>query len=75
MKLKYSPIRAALVQKVQILDEQTEKRHDDTLPFVRCAGGSPHGRLERRSVAVEVTGRVHLVLENHEFGRLRFRPL
>lgn len=69
------PIGTALVQEVQILHQQTEKRNDDALPLIGGAGRSPHGRFQCRPIAVEVAGRIHLVFQHHEFGRLNFGPL
>nr|CAD7603031.1 unnamed protein product [Timema genevievae] len=65
----------ALVEKVEVLDEQREEGNDDALSLISGSCGPPHGGLQGGPVAAEVGGGVHLVFKDGEFGRLHFAPL
>jgi len=69
------PVGAALVEEVEVLDEQREEGHDDALALVLGAGRAPHGRLQRRPVAAKVGRRIHLMFQDRELGRLHLLPL
>lgn len=73
--MEYSLVGATFVEEVEILDEQGEERYDYPLPLVSCPRGPPHGCLQSRSVAAEVGGGIHLVLQDRELGRLDLAPL
>jgi len=48
------PIGTALVEKVQVFDEEGEEGNDNPLPLVFGSGRAPHGRFQRGPVAAEI---------------------
>ena len=62
------PGGAALVDEVEVLDEQREEWDDDALPLVGGGLGPGDGRSQGRPVAEEVGRRVHLEKEQWSRG-------
>ena len=67
-------IGTALVEEVEILDQQGEKWNDHFFTVAGGALGPPHGGFEGGPVTVEIAGWVHLVFENFEFLHVDFGP-
>ena len=59
-----SLVTTSLVEKVEILDEQTEEGYNDALSLIRSAGATPHRCLQSTPVTAKVTAWIHLMLQN-----------
>lgn len=80
----FLPVGAALVQKVQILNQQTEERnHNSRLQLAviwfwlaAASPVPPHGRLQYCPIIAEIIARIHLTLQRLELGEgVQFGPL